>query len=203
MLTVIKNKLISLLQLILVMIFIIFEELIWEGIAKPIYEAIHSLRILQKLETKLQDINAYVILVIFVLLLATVETFGIYAGMLFVSGQVLLGLALYISKIPIAAFTFWLFRVSEDKLMQFEWFKWLYEKMMAGIAWLKSRKIYLDTMARLKHIKEKLKRNISAFKSQYFANESLFMVKVKSLYKTVKNAIKTTMKTDAKDSSKK
>jgi len=203
MLTVIKNKLISLLQLILVMIFIIFEELIWEGVAKPIYEAIHSLKILQKIEAKLQDINAYVILVIFVVLLATVETFGIYAGMLFMSGQVLLGLALYISKIPIAAFTFWLFRVSEDKLMQFEWFKWLYEKMMAGISWLKSRKIYLDTMAQLKHIKEKLKRNISAFKSKYFVNESLFMVKIKGLYRRIKNAIKTTIKTDEKDSSQK
>jgi len=203
MLTVIKNKLISLLQLILVMIFIIFEELIWEGVAKPIYEAIHSLKILQKIEAKLQDINAYVILIIFVVLLATVETFGIYAGMLFMSGQVLLGLALYISKIPIAAFTFWLFRVSEDKLMQFEWFKWLYEKMMAGISWLKSRKIYLDTMAQLKHIKEKLKRNISAFKSKYFVNESLFMVKIKGLYRRIKNAIKTTIKTDEKDSSQK
>jgi len=68
MLTVIKNKFISLLQLILVMLFIIFEELIWEGVAKPIYEAIHSLKILQKIEAKLQHINAYVILVIFVVL---------------------------------------------------------------------------------------------------------------------------------------
>jgi len=190
MLTTIKNKLISLLQLILVMIFIIFEELIWEGIAKPIYEAIHSLKILQKVEAKLQHINAYVILVIFVLLLATVETFGIYAGMLFVSGQVLLGLALYISKIPIAAFTFWLFRVTEDKLMQFAWFKWLYEKMMDGITWLKSRDMYVETMARLKRVKERLKQSAKAFKAKYFAKESPFMTKVKRLYKTMKETLK-------------
>ena len=190
MLTSIKNKLISLLQLILVMIYIIFEELIWEGIAKPIYELIHSLKILQTLEAKLQDMNAYIILVIFVVLLATVETFGIYAGMLFVSGQIFLGLALYISKIPIAAFTFWLFRVTEDKLMQFGWFKWLYEKMMEGIAWLKSREMYVETMARLKRIKEKLKKRIKAFKAKYFAKESPFMTKVKRLYKTIKASLK-------------
>jgi len=190
MLTTIKNKLISLLQLILVIIFIIFEELIWEGIAKPIYEAIHSLKILQKIEAKLQHINAYVILVIFVVLLATVETFGIYAGMLFVSGQVLLGLALYISKIPIAAFTFWLFRVTEDKLMQFGWFKWLYEKMMAGITWLKSREMYIETMERIKRIKERLKKSAKAFKAKYFAKESPFMIKVKRLYKTIKASLK-------------
>jgi len=190
MLTSIKNKLISLFQLILVMIYIIFEELIWEGIAKPIYEAIHSLKILQKVETKLQHINPYVILVIFVVLLATVETFGIYAGMLFMSGQVLLGLALYISKIPIAAFTFWLFRVTEDKLMQFGWFKWLYEKLMAGIAWLKSREIYVETMAQLKRIKGKLKKSVKSFKAKYFAKESPFMTKLKRLYKTIKASLK-------------
>ena len=128
----------SLLQLILVIIYILFEELIWEGIAKPIYEAIHALQILQKIETKLQTVNATVILGIFVVLLTIVEAFGIYAGMLFVSGQVVLGLTLYISKIPIAAFTFWLFRVTEDKLMQFGWFKWMYEWIMKAIEWLKS-----------------------------------------------------------------
>ena len=186
MLTTIKNKFILLLQLILVMIFIIFEELIWEGIAKPIYEAIHSLKVLQKIESKLQHVNAYVILVIFVVLLATVETFGIYAGMLFISGHILLGLSLYISKIPIAAFTFWLFRVTEDKLMQFGWFKWLYDKLMEAITWLKSREIYIKTMKRLKE----LKVSIKVWKEKTFAKESPFIIKLKRLYKNVKAALK-------------
>jgi hypothetical protein len=131
-----------------------------------------------------------VILVIFVLLLATVEVFGIYAGMLFVSGQVLLGLALYISKIPIAAFTFWLFRVTEDKLMQFGWFKWLYEKLMEGITWLKSRTIYRETMERLGQMKERVKKGAKALKAKYFAKEIPFMTKLKRLYKTVKATLK-------------
>jgi len=190
MLTTIKNKFISLLQLILVIIFIIFEELIWEGIAQPIYEAIHSLKVLQKLETKLQQINAYVVLVIFVVLLATVETFGIYAGMLFMSGKVMLGLALYISKIPIAAFTFWLFRATEDKLMQFSWFKWLYEQMMKAINWLKSREIYKRTMEKIKNIKLSISEWKKAFIVKYFSEKSPFMQKVEDLYKTVKDSLK-------------
>jgi len=186
MLTAFKNKLMSLLQLVLVIIYIIFEELIWEGIAKPIYEAIHSLKVLQKVEAKLQHVNASVILIIFVVLLAIVETFGIYAGMLFMSGQVLLGLGLYLSKIPIAAFTFWLFRVTEDKLMQFGWFKWLYEKMMEGIVWLKSREVYISTMQRLKELKVLVK----TWKEKYFAKESPFIIKLKKLYKSVKSTLK-------------
>ena len=185
MLLTIKYKLISLFQLILVLIYIIFEELIWEGIAHPIYTYIHSLKILQKVEDKLHAVNAYVILVIFILMLASVETLGIYAGILFVSGQVLLGLSLYISKIPIAAFTFWMFRVTEDKLMQFAWFKWLYEWIMRGIDWLKSSTIYHSTILRIKEIKEKIK----TFKIKYFSKESPFVSRIKRLYKSIKELL--------------
>jgi len=190
MLSSIKNRIVSLFQLLLVIIYIIFEELIWEGVAKPIYEAIHSLKILQKIEVKLQTVNATVVLVIFVILLTIVEAFGIYAGMLFVSGQVALGLALYISKIPIAAFTFWLFRVTEDKLMQFGWFKWLYDWLMKGIDWLKSCEMYSKTMERLKQVKSSIKNVVKTFKEKYFSKKSPFMEKIKHLYKTVKDSLK-------------
>ncbi|WP_415406487.1 hypothetical protein ACLHDG_12035 [Sulfurovum sp. CS9] len=189
MLSAIKNRLTSLLQLILVIIYIIFEELIWEGIAKPIYEFVHSLKILQKVEVKLHSVNASVILVIFVLLLGVVEALGIYAGILFVSGQVVLGMSLYLSKIPIAAFTFWIFRITEDKLMQFGWFKWIYDWIMKGIDWLKSREIYMQTMERLAIVKASIKKSLKAFKVKYFSKESPFITKIKRLYKTVKESL--------------
>ncbi|CAA6810417.1 MAG: Unknown protein [uncultured Sulfurovum sp.] len=190
MLSLIKNRLISLLQLLLVLVYILFEELIWEGIAKPIYDAIHSLKILQKIEHKLQAANASVILFIFTVLLIIVEAAGIYAGMLLVSGQVFIGVVLYVSKIPIAAFTFWLFRVTEDKLMQFGWFKWLYDWLIRGIEWLKSRSVYKKTMQQLKAIKAVLKEMIQRFKLKYFSKESPFIKKIKDMYKTLKSSLK-------------
>lgn len=190
MLSTILHKLILIFQLILVIIYIIFEELIWEGIAKPVYTFVHSLKILQKVEAKLQHVNPSVVLVIFVVLFVIVEAFGIYAGMLFVSGQVFLGLTLYISKIPIAAFTFWLFRVTEDKLMQFGWFKWLYDWIMNAIAWLKSSEMYTKMMERLKKIKTSVKVYIVEFKAKYFAGKSPFIEKVKRLYTAVKGSLK-------------
>jgi hypothetical protein len=186
MLSTIKNRLLSLLQLLLVITYIIFEELIWEGIAKPIYEIIHALKILQKIEAKLESVNPSMILFIFVVLLVIVEAFGIYAGMLFVSGQVLLGLALYISKIPIAAFTFWLFRVTEEKLMQFGWFKWLYDWIMKAIEWIKSSEIHQKTMELL----VQLKTSIKDLKEKYFSGESPFIEKIKQLYNTVKASLR-------------
>jgi len=189
MLSTIKNRLTSLLQLILVLIYIIFEELIWEGIAKPIYAFVHSLKILQKVEIKLHSVHASVILVIFVLLLGAVEALGIYAGILFVSGQALLGMTLYLFKIPIAAVTFWIFRITEDKLMQFRWFKWLYDWIMKGIDWLKSREIYMQTMERLAIVKASIKKRLKAMKEKYFSQESPFIIKIKHLYKTVKESL--------------
>ncbi len=185
MLATIKHKLISLFQLILVMIYIVFEELIWEGIAHPIYTFVHSLKILQKVEVALHGVNRYVILVIFVVLLVFVEAFGLYAGYLFVSGQAALGLSIYLAKIPIAAFTFWMFRVTEDKLMRFGWFKWIYDLVIQFIDWLKSLDIYMSTMVRLKTFKEKIK----AFRIKHFSKESPFVTKVKHLYRSIKTSL--------------
>ncbi len=113
------------------------------------------------------------------------EAFGIYAGMLFVSGQMIFGLVLYISKIPIAAFTFWLFRVTEDKLMQFGWFKWMYDRIMKAIDWIKSCEMHQKTMEHLVQMKTRIK----VLKEKYFANKSPFIEKIKHLYKTLKESL--------------
>jgi len=190
MLSVIKHRFTSLLQLILVLIYIVFEELIWEGIARPIYVFIHSLKILHKVEETLHAVNAYVLLVIFVVLLGLVESLGIYAGILFISGQALLGISLYISKIPIAAFTFWIFRITEDKLMQFGWFKWIYDWIMKGIDWLKSLEVYQSTIQRIKVTKANVKQTMKRVKEKYFAKESPFVMKIKHLYKSIKDSLR-------------
>jgi len=190
MLSTIKNRLTSLLQLILVIIYIIFEEIIWEGIAKPIYDKIHALQIIQRMEHVIEKIPSYGILVIFSLLLLLVQGAGIFAGVLFLSGKILFGLLLYLSKIPIAAFTFWIFRISEDKLMQFGWFKWLYEWIMKAIEWLKTREMYVKTMERLLEVKKSIKKTFQQIKEKYFANESPFITKIQRLYNTVKGSLK-------------
>jgi len=190
MLKTLKHKFITLLQLILVIVYIIFEEIIWEGVAHPIYRYVHSLKILQKVEEKLHAVNAYVILVLFMVMLASVEALGLYAGYLFVSGNVAIGLSIYLTKIPIAAFTFWMFRVTEEKLMKFGWFKWLYDKIMAFIDWLKSLEIYQSTMNKLKVTKESIKRFFWVIKENYFSKESAFVTRMKRLYNSIKQTLK-------------
>ena len=196
--TKIFGRVLLVLQFILVFLFILFEEIIWEGIAKPIYNKIESLRITQKLEAKIQDTNRHVVLAIFSTLLLAVEAAGLLAGVFFVQGQILLGLVLYIAKIPIAAFVFWLFKAAKEKLLSFAWFNWSYKKLMAGLDWLKERKSYQEMMAYMAKVKEKIKEKWAIIKEKYFAEESSFMKELKGFYAYMKNFKKNTKKDDTK-----
>jgi len=174
-------------QFILVFLFILFEEIIWEGIAKPIYEKIESLHVIQKLEVKIQETNRYLLLAVFSVLLLTVEAAGILAGIFFVQGHILFGLLLYITKIPIAAFVFWLFKASKMKLLSFTWFNWSYKKLMAGLDWLKERDSYKEMMAYMAKIKEQIKSKWKAIKAKYFSEEGSFTKELKNFYAYIKN----------------
>jgi hypothetical protein len=183
----IAQRLLLVFQFILVFIFILFEEIIWEGIAKPIYEKIQSLKILQKLKSKIADSNRYAVLIVFLVLLLTVEAAGLLAGLFFVQGYMLFGLTLYMAKIPIAAFVFWLFKVSKTKLLSFEWFSWSYEKVMSGLEWLKDLDIYKTTMHHISKFKAKIKKELKRIKAKYFSKESRFTDELKSFYRYIKN----------------
>jgi len=183
----IAQRLLLVLQFILVFLFILFEEIIWEGIAKPIYNKIESWHITQRLEVRISRMNRYLLLLIFTIILIVVESAGIFAGILFVQGQILFGLLLYITKIPIAAFTFWLFKVSKSKLLSFAWFSWLYQKIMDGLEWLKKLDIYQSTMAMMLRFKEKFNNRWHTLKIRYFNRDSSFTEELKSFYQYMKN----------------
>jgi len=177
-------------QLLLVVIFIVFEEVVWEGIAKPIYLFVHELQLLQKIQRKLQSVNRYLLLVIFITLLVGVELAGVTAGIMAVKGMVWSAMLLYGLKIPIAAFTFWLFHVTEKKLLSFEWFRYLYEQTVALFAWIKHREIYQETTALMQRIKTRTKAWTERFKREYLTGDKRLSRRFKRLYRFVKRIVR-------------
>lgn len=153
---------------ILVTVYIILEELVWENIAEPIYRFIHSLAILQKPEEFIQRLDRHVLLAVFLGLFIQVELLGLFALQLIGTGKVVAGAMLYAGKIPVAAFTFWLFRVSKEKLMTFGWFKQSYELFLLIIEKVKLSAIYQRIKAKLKLVKEWLK--IRLYRSRLYIN---------------------------------
>ena len=142
---------------VLILIYLILEELVWERIAEPVYRFLHSLKLLQRLEQTIHGLNRYTILIIFLILFVIVEALGIVAIGLFANGLPFIGTAVYAGKIPITALTFWLFKVAKDKLMTFAWFKWCYDGLQAIILKIKTSRIYVNIKTRLHNIKAWIK----------------------------------------------
>ena len=103
------KKILNIILIVLVFIYIIFEELVWEKFAKPLIKLISSLQIFTKLIPKILSLNSYVILIFFLSTFIIVELIGIYAGILFVSGHISSAVVIYILKVPVAAFIFWFY----------------------------------------------------------------------------------------------
>jgi len=82
------RRLIFLVQVVLVVLFIVFEEIIWETIARPIYDYIHELHLLQTIQRRLSGLNRYALLTLFLVLLVSVEGVGLLAGVMAVRGMV-------------------------------------------------------------------------------------------------------------------
>lgn len=172
----ILSRVTELLLAFCVTIYIILEELIWDILAKPVYDYIHSLRILQKLETSIETLNRYTLLVIFLALFIQVELVGIVSLKLITQGNISAGIALYIGKIPIAVFTFWLFRISKDKLISFIWFKYSYDLLMMINEKIKASPIHQKILARIKVTKEWLKKQVP---KQFIARLSALLAGLK------------------------
>jgi len=165
---------------ILVFSYIIFEELIWERLAKPIFSYISTLELFRDLEPKILALNSYLILFIFLIPFIIVELLGIYAGILFVSGNILLGIVLYISKIPIAVVIFWFFNIAKDRLLQFRWLNFIYKNLIIVIDKIKHSRIYVMIQNKTLIIKNEIKKRF--FISKIGLNE-----KIIEIYKLLKD----------------
>lgn len=77
--------------------------------------------------------HRYLLLTVFIVILALAEAMGLLAGLCFLEGYFISGILVYILKIPVAAFTFWLFDLTKAQLMTFAWLKTAYEWIMRMI----------------------------------------------------------------------
>lgn len=174
------KKILNIFLTIFVFSYIIFEELIWERLAKPIFSYISTLELFRDLEPKILALNSYIILFIFLIPFVIVELLGIYAGILFISGNILFGIVLYLSKIPIAVVIFWFFNIAKDKLLQFRWLNFIYKNLILMIDKIKNSKIYLMIQDKTSIIKDEIKK-------RFFISRSGLIEKIIEIYKLLKD----------------
>lgn len=160
----------------LILLFILFEDLIWNRIAKPIasfFIKIDAFKILAKIITAL---NKYVVLIIFLAIFIYSEFLTPISLGLIGNGMIIQGILVYLAKIPLASFSFWIFRLTEDELRTIKWFDYLYSKLQQFIAFVKNTKYFKNVKEFYLNAKEKMK---DFFKSE----KEFFLVKfVKRVY---------------------
>ena len=177
------HKILNIILIILVFIYIIFEELVWEKFAKPIILLISKFQLFTNFAPKILSLNSYVILIFFVSTFVIVEVIGIYAGLLFVSGHMTSAILIYVLKVPVAAFIFWFFSIAKYKLLEFKWFEITYTYLMSIISKIKNSSIYIM-------IKEKSYELKKSIKNKFFSTRSKFKKKAIYIYRLLKQKIK-------------
>ena len=176
-----KILVIKLFESILVIGYILFEELIWNVFAKPIFQYFKSLAILNSLKKVFLGMNRYLLLSVFISILTITEAMGFFSGYCFMNGYIFSGIAVYALKAPIAAFTFWLFDLTKDKLMTFHWLETAYDYTQGLIEKFVNTPLHVYIKARIMATRLKTKQLVL----QYFGEEG-FIASVKSHYQVFK-----------------
>ena len=159
------QKLLFYIQATLVLIFLIFEELVWERFAEPIYRYIKYLKPFEKLENILKNTNRYVVLTLFIISLVIGEGLGLLTPIIALKGYPVLAVVVYIGKLLIAAFAFWVFGTQKKTLLSFKWIAYSYEKIMLAVNWIKSTEVYKSVLSTVKRVKIYLKVKYRNFKN--------------------------------------
>ena len=128
-------------EVVLVLTYVLFEELVWEQFVLPVRRAMETL-VRPRVEAMLAGANRYTVFALFTLLLASAEGLGVAAGAVFVMVDPLLGVVLYALKVLLAGIAFWVFAVAKEKLFEIALFKKSYDAVMRAVAWVTHTEVY-------------------------------------------------------------
>ncbi len=184
-----RKLIISPIEIILVLGYILFEELVWDVFVKPVHQYLKSLSILAPLKIHFLKMNRHLLLSVFICILAITETLGILAGYCIINGYFYTGILIYSSKIPVATFTFWLFKLTKNKLISFPWLKSTYEFIMGLI-----EKITHSSIHRFIKIKVSNLRNTARQFYLIYINRDDLIAMIKKRYMNYKHSLINTMK---------
>jgi hypothetical protein len=141
-------------ETILVIIYIILEEVIYSSIAKPIIELIEDKKIFLRLSAFLNRSNRYFALILFLSMFIKAELLGLLSLTILPISPIM-AIFIYLIKIPIGIFAFWLFKETKEVLLTFNFINISYKKIINIIDYITITKIYRSVKDRLRKLKTK------------------------------------------------
>ena len=127
------------LKVILVTLFIIFEEIAWRRIGEPAYKAVSALQIMDNFKSWVSDINhRYLLLLVFIVPFVLMEGASALAFKAWGSGLIFSGLAIYSIKLILTAPVVVIFNTGKEILLTF----WVIRTVYGWIEALKNSKTF-------------------------------------------------------------
>lgn len=182
---------------LLVGLFIIFEEYVWNLIFKYIYLKIKELKIMDKFKAYLlKEKSEYKLLLIFLIPFVLMEGMSLYAMSLIGSGLIVIGVIVYIFKILLTIPVVIIFNTVKKKLLSFKIIYVVYSwilKMKRSNLYRKVKEFAKNLKANMKikmeQVKKFIQKEIYIIKNSYFKNKGndlSLKELIKAVYKDLK-----------------
>jgi len=184
-----KTRALSLLELAITAIYLIFEELIWKRFAYHIYLFFKRLRPIRQFNVHVgRRMNRWLVLGIFTLSFVLVELFGLISVFLIAEGHIKSAIAAYLLKIPGSAFAFGILATGKRKLNSFATFRYVYGHIMRLVDWIKQRDVYHAIKAKLALLRQRFRAWLEGFRSRVKTQRGL-MHRLKRRYKFIRRKL--------------
>lgn len=173
------SKLKRYLKILFVILFIIFEEIIWNKFGKPLYEKVKSLKVIERFKIWLEDIeHRYLILFIFLVPFFIMELLSLLAIKAFATGLIITGIGLYVIKILLTAPVVVIFNVAKKQLVSFFLIRYSYGIILN----FKRSNIFREVKTYIKFIKNE----IIKFKDEYLNGNISLKDELEKIYFDIK-----------------
>jgi len=172
------KKFVNFILYVLLFVYFVFEELVWNRMIAPLYEGIKQFKIIEIFLDFISKQNEYIVLFVFLLSFIPAEWLGYKAAEIFATGKFLLAILVYSLKVPIGIIAFAVLKREKEKLFKFGWFKAIYEFIEDVIDYIKDTEKYKNMKSKFNDLKNEFKK--------LSRERSYFKKKVKRIYQKVK-----------------
>ncbi len=179
-------KLLKFIEIILILCYLIIEEVLWVRIGLPIYRQLHKIQLLQHFEEYAEKkMNPWLLFILFLVPFVLMEIIGLISGKMFISGHFIWGILLYIGKGLFTPLVVFIFNAGKSKLLTFKIVKWSYH----FILWLQQTVLYQSIIEKIGKLKIRIKCYFKSFKGEYS-----FIKRVKDKTKKTYHSLKKTLR---------
>ena len=161
-----KNFFARVLFFITAIIVVLFLEIFWELGFKKTSQSFQKSKIASFFRKHIENMNRYVVLVLFGIPFLLMEVLGFIALGFLASGHIFIFIALYLFKVLFFIPVHFILEVGEEKLMSITWFKRRYDMVMELLAWFKKSQTYVKVHNFTENIGAYLKGFKNLFSSQ-------------------------------------